>query len=745
MLILIVAGGPDKGRIYELTDQTEVLLGREGELVQLNDPKASRKHARLWAEGGRWYLEDLGSKHGTYRNHKKVERKTALKDGDYLQVGSTILVLARTNGMAVERATLLGADPVAVGGLTPKTMKLVLGGGAIAAAVLLGVNVATYFKTASGTNHLENQLIALADDTSKNSQLQNDMHTMLADGRRDVSAMNEALALMGPSQDRARRELTRQLDSVLAAVENDEQATALASKFDQVLTAMRQQGGQTAAMADRVLAALSEQPTADQLADRVAARVQPISPDVVADLTAAADRLAQADTIGEQFAELRGLIEKVPGQLAGPVQQVVARIDQLETEGDRGALLAAIDDLRKQLPSDPTGKLDAALARLEDAPTRQELAAIAERVASLPTLGDFEAAERRGADRMTTLTAMLEDRQGLDDIRTQLASVSNKLNALDSEELSQQVTKLSDQLAQRTDTESIETQLADIRETLDAQSSTDAAPALAELKDELGRINTALADRRDAQQVQGQLATIITELKDRPDAGLIKDQLEALAANRPAQDDPILAQVLAAVKERAVTDQRVDALLTKLEATPYENTAIADEIEAAGGKNADTDVILAAITERFDQQQVTTAEQLRVLIREEVGAALENLDVSSDTALADANFDEEINADGLTRTEQAYKLAFETGRKITLGARTIDPQTGAVTEGRTLDPAAAKTAGMGTWREWYLMDDMAHRMRLARQASRVRGTIGDPSVVTLPDATTIYAAPPAGE
>ena len=50
-----------------------------------------------------------------------------------------------------------------------------------------------------------------------------------------------------------------------------------------------------------------------------------------------------------------------------------------------------------------------------------------------------------------------------------------------------------------------------------------------------------------------------------------------------------------------------------------------------------------------------------------------------------------------------------------------------------LDPAQARAAGIDTWRDWYLMDDFAERMRLARQASRVRGTVGDPSVVTLPD------------
>ena len=48
MLIVIVAAGPDKGRIYELDGATPVVIGREGADIRLNDTKVSRRHARLW-------------------------------------------------------------------------------------------------------------------------------------------------------------------------------------------------------------------------------------------------------------------------------------------------------------------------------------------------------------------------------------------------------------------------------------------------------------------------------------------------------------------------------------------------------------------------------------------------------------------------------------------------------------------------------------------------------------------------
>ncbi len=72
--------------------------------------------------------------------------------------------------------------------------------------------------------------------------------------------------------------------------------------------------------------------------------------------------------------------------------------------------------------------------------------------------------------------------------------------------------------------------------------------------------------------------------------------------------------------------------------------------------------------------------------------------------------------DGLTDVEHAYRLAFQTGKPITLGGGSVDPKTGKVSPGRTLDPAAAKAAGITDWRDWYLMDDFAERMRLQQQA-----------------------------
>ncbi len=55
--------------------------------VILSNASVSRHHARLTARGGAWLVEDLGSRHGTVVNGRRVER-ALLRPGDELVVGA---------------------------------------------------------------------------------------------------------------------------------------------------------------------------------------------------------------------------------------------------------------------------------------------------------------------------------------------------------------------------------------------------------------------------------------------------------------------------------------------------------------------------------------------------------------------------------------------------------------------------------------------------------------------------------
>ena len=81
-----------KGRTFPLTE--EVTLGRAaGCQVTLDDTYASQLHARVFQRDGTVYVEDLGSTNGTYLNTKKVAGPTAVRKGDALQIGRTVMEL----------------------------------------------------------------------------------------------------------------------------------------------------------------------------------------------------------------------------------------------------------------------------------------------------------------------------------------------------------------------------------------------------------------------------------------------------------------------------------------------------------------------------------------------------------------------------------------------------------------------------------------------------------------------------
>jgi pSer/pThr/pTyr-binding forkhead associated (FHA) protein len=83
-----------RGRTYELAD--EVTVGRApGCGVSIPDISVSQLHARVFRQDGRLYVEDLGSTNGTWLNRIRVGGAVPLKRGDRVQVGSTVLEVAR--------------------------------------------------------------------------------------------------------------------------------------------------------------------------------------------------------------------------------------------------------------------------------------------------------------------------------------------------------------------------------------------------------------------------------------------------------------------------------------------------------------------------------------------------------------------------------------------------------------------------------------------------------------------------
>lgn len=73
-----------------------VVIGRGGNCdIVVGDSFASARHARIFLHRGQYWLEDLGSKNGTYLNGVKVDVPAVLADGDRIEVGSTIFQFVR--------------------------------------------------------------------------------------------------------------------------------------------------------------------------------------------------------------------------------------------------------------------------------------------------------------------------------------------------------------------------------------------------------------------------------------------------------------------------------------------------------------------------------------------------------------------------------------------------------------------------------------------------------------------------
>jgi hypothetical protein len=95
-LILEVVEGARTGQQIPL--DAVVDIGREPSLaLHLDeDTQASRRHARVTAQGGQAVVEDLGSTNGTYVNDQPIHAPRILNPGDRVRVGLTVIELRST-------------------------------------------------------------------------------------------------------------------------------------------------------------------------------------------------------------------------------------------------------------------------------------------------------------------------------------------------------------------------------------------------------------------------------------------------------------------------------------------------------------------------------------------------------------------------------------------------------------------------------------------------------------------------
>lgn len=89
---LVGQAGVGAGYRYNLPGEG-IIIGREvGSHIILNDRYLSSRHARILQQVGRYIIQDLNSYNGTYVNGHRVRQGVMLRNGDQIQMGSSVFI-----------------------------------------------------------------------------------------------------------------------------------------------------------------------------------------------------------------------------------------------------------------------------------------------------------------------------------------------------------------------------------------------------------------------------------------------------------------------------------------------------------------------------------------------------------------------------------------------------------------------------------------------------------------------------
>jgi len=90
---LVVTAGPLTGTSLPL-GASSILIGRAPSCtLVLDDDYSSSRHARIFPQGGSWFVEDLGSTNGTFLGDRQITGPTPLQPGVGVQIGRSVVEL----------------------------------------------------------------------------------------------------------------------------------------------------------------------------------------------------------------------------------------------------------------------------------------------------------------------------------------------------------------------------------------------------------------------------------------------------------------------------------------------------------------------------------------------------------------------------------------------------------------------------------------------------------------------------
>lgn len=100
---LVITEGPLAGT--RITVESEMIVGRAGADITIQDPEISRRHASLKPQNGGLEIRDLESANGTVVNGAAIDRPTTVRNGDVITLGHTSITVEATGSAADTRGT----------------------------------------------------------------------------------------------------------------------------------------------------------------------------------------------------------------------------------------------------------------------------------------------------------------------------------------------------------------------------------------------------------------------------------------------------------------------------------------------------------------------------------------------------------------------------------------------------------------------------------------------------------------
>ncbi|MEE8483965.1 MAG: adenylate/guanylate cyclase domain-containing protein [Nitrospinota bacterium] len=123
---LVIENADKTRRMVSLADQ-ELLMGRSTECgIKFDDNFISRKHARIFADRGEYYIEDLNSNIGTALNGKTIYGEELLKNGDEISLGNIRITFVNPKGAAASGGKLSQEEAATMAMTTARFYKLVV-------------------------------------------------------------------------------------------------------------------------------------------------------------------------------------------------------------------------------------------------------------------------------------------------------------------------------------------------------------------------------------------------------------------------------------------------------------------------------------------------------------------------------------------------------------------------------------------------------------------------------------------